>query len=127
MGWERTFKEAPPIVDVGIYDATPVEIIEDHSEHGPTLKIIFKIITKNDFEGQKVSGICADKTINTSKIGKWIEAIRGNPPEGGEKIKDVDILHKPCQITVKHTEKNGTKFANVDEVLSASQKTDAPF
>ena len=42
-------------------------------------------------------------------------------------MADLSILHKPCQITVKHTEKNGTKFANVDDVLSASQKTDAPF
>ena len=46
----------------------------------------------------------------------------------GEQVKDVDILHKPCQVVIKHSQaENGTIFANVQNVLPASQKKDVPF
>jgi hypothetical protein len=132
MCYEGTVVETPVIVPEGTYNAIPVSIIKEESKFGPSLKILFKLNTDDEFDGEKVSGMCSDNIHGNSKWGKWLIAITGNLPNVGDKVNHEDILLKPCLVTIKHTQKNdSTIFANVKTVLPPEKKTtndtDVPF
>ena len=119
MTYEGTVQETPKNVPEGMYNAYPVSITRKDNNNDPYLIISFKIDSEDDYDGEKVTGICADKIHENTKWGKWIKAITGRLPIPGEKINsERDILNKPCLIRVIHTQKNEyTKFANVGSVL----------
>jgi len=132
MCYEGTVEETPEIVPEEIFNAFPVRIEKVDGEYGPSLNIIFKLETEGKFNGREVSGMCNDQLHGNTKWGRWFSAIAGRLPEAGEKVKGEDIFQKPCQVKIKHTQKNeNTTFANVEKVLPALQKTatdsDTPF
>ncbi|MFC1606835.1 hypothetical protein ACFL47_02600 [Candidatus Latescibacterota bacterium] len=120
MCYEGTVEETPEIVQEGTYNAYPVRIKKMDSEHGSCLRIVFKLETEDKFDGREVSGMCSNQLHGNTKWGRWFMAITGQLPKAGEKVKSEDIIQKPCQVKITHTNKNEyTTFANVKKVLPA--------
>jgi hypothetical protein len=127
MEWKTTVQEAPLIVPEGTYNAVLTSIEQENTEVRPLVKIGFTII-EGTYEGQNVFGLCSGIINSMSKLGNWMKIMKGDIPPAGEEVKASDLIGTECRIIITHTKKkNGSIFANVDEVLSPSPQNDVPF
>ena len=120
MALSATMEEAETTVAEGTFDAEVIDIQELNGRHGPMVRIEFKLVTKNEWNGRTVNGLASKKLSAATKLGRWVEAILGRMPDVGEEVTADHLLKKPCRVEIKHkTNPDGkTTFANVVEVLS---------
>ncbi len=120
MTWKATVQEPITLVPEGQYPAVPTSICDMDGQHGPMVRIDFTLSTEDEWDGRQVSGLASKRLSESTKLGQWVAAILGRRPEVGEEILDKNLLHKNCQVVVKHkANTDGQKFANVIEVHKA--------
>jgi hypothetical protein len=119
MTWKTTVEEATTAAAEGEFDAEVTGIEDRDGQHGPMVRIEFKLATDDDGDERRVTGLASKKLSENTKLGRWIAAIIGHMPAVGEEITMENLLHKHCRVEIKHkTSPDGrTTFANVADVL----------
>jgi len=123
MTWKATVEEPVTAVAEGTFDAEVTGIQDMDGQHGPMVRIEFKLATDDEGDDRRVTGLASKKLSEITKLGRWVAAILGRTPQVGEEITVDDLLHKHCRVVVKHkTSADGKTFANVVEVQSVADK-----
>jgi hypothetical protein len=121
MTWKATVEEPVTAVAEGTFDAEVTGIQDMEGQHGPMVRIEFKLATDDEWDERRITGLASKKLSENTKLGRWTAAILNRPLQVGEQITIDHILHKHCRVIVKHkTNTDGKTFANVAEVLPTS-------
>ena len=120
MAFKMTTEEVAPPVPDGEYAAMPVAIQEKKGPHGVMVRIDYQIVSDDQWDGGRVSGIASKKLSANTKLGGWVAAILGGMPRVGREISEEDLLHKDCIVVVRQEVSGKNRvFANVIEVYTA--------
>jgi hypothetical protein len=121
MTWKATVEEPVTAVAEGTFDAEVTGVQDMDGQHGPMVRIEFKLATDDEGDDRRVTGLASKKLSENTKLGRWVEAILGRMPNVGEEITVYNLLHKHCRVVVKHkTNTDGKTFANVTDVLPSA-------
>ena len=122
MTWKATVEEPVTAVAEGTFDAEVTGVQDMDGQHGPMVRIEFKLATDDEGDDRRVTGLASKKLSENTKLGRWVAAILGRTPQVGEEITVDDLHHKHCRVVVKHkTNTDGKTFANVVEVLPVNE------
>ena len=122
MTWKATVEEPVTAVAEGTFDAEVTGIQDMDGQHGPMVRIEFKLSTDEEGDERHVAGVASKKLSENTKLGRWVVSILGHMPAVGKEITVEDLLHKHCRVVVKHkTNTEGKVFANVVDVLAANR------
>ena len=122
MALNATVEEAATTVAEGKFDAEVIDVQELNGQHGPMVRMEFKLTTDDEWDGHCVSGLASMKLSAATKLGRWVEAILGHMPSVGEEVTAEHLLKKHCRVEIKHkTSPEGKVFANVVEVLPVNE------
>ena len=117
MHWQGTVREPLAAVPEGQYEAMLMGIESTKGAHGPLVRMEFVLRGNDDVDGRTVSGVVGKRLSENSKLGRWVSAILGRSIEVGEEINTGDLLHRDCQVVIRHrTADRGQTFGNVAKV-----------
>lgn len=123
MGCKMNVEETTAIIPVGEYDADVRDVRDQEGQHGPMVRIEFKLSPDDEFDGYRTSGLASKKLTEATKLGRWVATILGQLPPVGEEITVDDLLGKRCRVVIAHKRNSeGKAFANVSDVVAVAAR-----
>jgi hypothetical protein len=105
--------------DPGVYAATVAEVETVSGEFGEQLRFTFTLDDDPDAE----PWAWASRKLGTqTKLWRWVTALKGRPPDIGERLAPRDLVGLRCQVVIgaKKT-KSGDEVLGVTDVLPAKR------
>jgi hypothetical protein len=106
--------------DPGVYPATVSDVETVDGEFGEQVRLTFTL--DNDPDTSPYAW--ASRKLGTAtKLWKWVTALRGTPPQIGERFALHDLIGLKCQVVIgaKKT-KSGDEVLGVTDVLPAKRQ-----